>query len=31
MKKKLLVAALFSVAATGAFAQAKSFEGFTVG
>jgi hypothetical protein len=28
MKKKLLVAALFSAAATGAFAQAKSFEGF---
>lgn len=28
MKKKLLVAALLSAAATGAFAQAKTFEGF---
>ena len=31
MKKNLLVAALLSVAATGAMAQAKSFEGFSVG
>ena len=31
MKKNLLVAALLSVAATGAFAQAKNFEGFTAG
>jgi len=31
MSKKLLVASLLSVAATGAFAQAKSFEGFSVG
>ena len=31
MKKNLLAAALLSVAATGAFAQAKSFEGFSVG
>jgi outer membrane immunogenic protein len=31
MNKKLLVASLLSVAATGAFAQAKNFEGFTAG
>lgn len=31
MKKNLLAATLLSVAATGAFAQAKNFEGFTVG
>lgn len=31
MNKKLLVASLLSIAATGAFAQAKSFEGFSVG
>jgi opacity protein-like surface antigen len=31
MKIKLLVAAAATVLATGAFAQAKSFEGFTVG
>jgi outer membrane immunogenic protein len=31
MKKNLLVAALLSVAATGAFAQANNFEGFTAG
>jgi opacity protein-like surface antigen len=31
MNKKLLVASLLSVAATGAFAQASNFEGFTAG
>jgi opacity protein-like surface antigen len=31
MKIKLLVASLMTVAATGAFAQAKNFEGFTAG
>lgn len=31
MKKNLLAAALLSMAATGVFAQAKSFEGFSVG
>jgi opacity protein-like surface antigen len=31
MKKKLLVAALFSVSATGAMAQANPFEGFNAG
>jgi outer membrane immunogenic protein len=31
MKKKLLVAALLSAVATGVFAQAKNFEGFTAG
>jgi outer membrane immunogenic protein len=31
MNKKLLVASILSIAATGAFAQAKNFEGFTAG
>jgi outer membrane immunogenic protein len=31
MKKQLLIASAFALASTGAFAQAKNFEGFTAG